>query len=226
MRPASHMPLAAMMMWKPVSFAIALLSSTVSVNRRCGEFKSRRDVDIRVEARRHVAENFGGADGERRIEKDRRRRHFAALHQIDKIDDQFLGAFDREGRDEQRALAACASRTSAASCARRALARDRRPVSVAVGGFGDDIVESRRRFRIGLQQLGVGADIAGGENAQRFPRWLFAGKLELDGGGPEQMSGVPIAGADARHHVDPCLVVDRRGRTAARRRHRPWCRSG
>ncbi len=50
-----------------------------------------------------LAEHFGGANGERRIEKDRRRRHLAALHQIDQIDDQFLGALDREGRNEQRA---------------------------------------------------------------------------------------------------------------------------
>ena len=50
MRPASHMPLAAMMMWKPVSLAIDLLSSTVSVKRRCGEFEQPVDVDIRIEA--------------------------------------------------------------------------------------------------------------------------------------------------------------------------------
>ena len=43
----------------------------------------------------------------RRIEKDRRGRNLAALHQVDQIDDQFLGALDREGRNEQGALAAC-----------------------------------------------------------------------------------------------------------------------
>ena len=114
MRPASHMPLAAMMMWKPVSFAIDLLSSTVSVNRRCGELEQAADIDIWVEARSVLAEHLGGADGERRIEKDRRRRDLSALHQVDEIDDQFLGAFDREGWDEQGALAAAASSTSAA----------------------------------------------------------------------------------------------------------------
>ena len=88
------------------------------MKRRCGELKS-RDVDLGVEARRVLAEDLGGADGQRRIEKDRRRRNFAALHQIDEIDDQFLGALDREGRDEQGAVAACGSRTSAARRARR-----------------------------------------------------------------------------------------------------------
>ena len=104
MRPASHMPLAAMMMWKPVSFAIALLSSTVSVKRRCGELQQPVDVDIGLEAAGMLPEHFGGANGERRIEKDRRRRHLAALHQVDQIDDQLLGALDREGRNEQRAV--------------------------------------------------------------------------------------------------------------------------
>ena len=69
-----------------------------------------------------LAKDFGGADRERRIEKDRGGRHLAALHQVDQIDDQFLGALHREGRNQQRALAAAASRTSAASRARRASA--------------------------------------------------------------------------------------------------------
>ena len=54
-----------------------------------------------------LAKDLGGADRERGIEKDRRGRDLAALHQVDQIDDQFLGALDREGRDQQRALAAC-----------------------------------------------------------------------------------------------------------------------
>ena len=101
------MPLAAMMIWKPVSLAIALLSSTVSVKRSCGEFEQPVDIDRRVETRGVLAKYFGGADRQRGIEKDRRGRHFAALHQIDQIDDQLLGAFDRESGNQQRALAAC-----------------------------------------------------------------------------------------------------------------------
>ena len=68
------------------------------------------------------AKNLGGADRERRIEKNRGGRHLAALHQVDQIDDQFLGALHRKGRNQQRALAAAASRTSADKRARRASA--------------------------------------------------------------------------------------------------------
>ena len=77
------------------------------------------DVDIGLQALGVLAEHFGGADGERRIEKDRRRRDVAALHQVDQIDDQLLCALDREGGNQQRAAGACAARTSAASRSRR-----------------------------------------------------------------------------------------------------------
>ena len=79
---------------------------------RLGEAQMRRieqaiDVDIRIEACGVLPENLRGANGQRRIEKDRRRRYLAALHQVDQIDDQFLGALDGEGRDEQGALGRC-----------------------------------------------------------------------------------------------------------------------
>ena len=54
-----------------------------------------------------LAEDLGGADRERGIEKNRSRRYLAALHQVNQIDDQFLGALHREGRNQQGALAAC-----------------------------------------------------------------------------------------------------------------------
>ncbi len=44
----------------------------------------------------------------------------------------------------------------------------RRPVGVAIGRFADHVVEVRRRLRIGLEQLGVRADVAGGEHADRL----------------------------------------------------------
>ena len=65
----------------------------------------------------------------RRIEKDRRGRNLAALHQIDEIDDQLLGALDRKGRDEQGAV----GRLRLANFGREVFAprlrRDRRPVA-------------------------------------------------------------------------------------------------
>ena len=86
---------------------------------------------------------------------------------------------------------------------------DRRPIAVAIGRFRNDVVEAGRRFGIRLQQLGVGADIAGGQHPQRLAAGAFAGKLELDRGRAEQMTGVPIARAHAGHGLEPGLVVDR-----------------
>ena len=105
--------------------------------------------------------------------------------------------------------AACAARTSAARCWRRDLRVDRRPVVVAVGRFANDIVQAGRRLRIGLQQLGVGAEIAGGEHPQRLAGRAFAGEFDFDRGRAEQMSGVPVARAHARHDLNPSLVIDR-----------------
>ena len=156
-----------------------------------------------------LAEHFGGADGERRIEEDRRRRNLAALHQVDQIDDQFLRALDREGRDEQRAAARMRRAHLRGEMLRGAIARHRRAVLVAIGRFADDVVEPGRRFRIGLQQLGVGAEIAGGQHAQRLAGFAFAGEFDLDRGRAEQMAGVPVARAHARHGLDPVLVIDR-----------------
>ena len=141
---------------------------------RLGEAQMRRaeqavDVDLAVEARGMFAEHLGGVNRQRRIEEDRRRRHFAALHQVDQIDDQFLGALDREGRNEQRALCAAASRTSAARRCAALLAAS------LLGGSGRHRSIPKSRSRIppapsgsGCEQLGVGADIAGGEQAQRL----------------------------------------------------------
>ena len=127
------MPLAAMMMWKPVSLAIALLSSTVSVQRKCGEPSSRATSISASWLVGMLAEYFGGADGERRIEKDRRCRHVAALHQIDQIDDQFLRALDREGRNEQRAAGGMGCAHLGGRCVAPRFARHRRTVLVAIG---------------------------------------------------------------------------------------------
>ena len=79
---------------------------------RFGEPQLRRvqqpaDVDAGSRLDGVLAKNLGGADRERGIEKDRRGRNLAALHQVDQIDDQFLGALHREGRNQQRALAGC-----------------------------------------------------------------------------------------------------------------------
>ena len=156
-----------------------------------------------------LPENFGGADRERRIEKDRRGRHIAALHQVDQIDDQFLGALDREGRNQQRAIGGVGgAHLGGQMLAPRSGVVDGRS-RVAIGRFRDDIIEAGRRLGIRLQQFGVGADVAGGKHAQRLAGRASLGELDLDGGGAEQVAGVPVARADARHGIEPGLIVDR-----------------
>ncbi len=51
-----------------------------------------------------LSEHLGRANGEGRIQEDRRCGHFAALHQVDEIDDQFLGPLDRKGWNEHGAF--------------------------------------------------------------------------------------------------------------------------
>ena len=159
-----------------------------------------------------LEEDLGGADRERRIEKNGSSRYLAALHQVNQIDDEFLGALHRKGRNQQWALASgCISDLSGQARAAR-IGCDRRTFAVAIGRFRDDIVEARRRLGIGLQQLGIRADVAGTENAERLSRSVFTGEFDLDRRGAEQMPGVPVARANARNHVDPFFVVDRRER--------------
>ena len=77
-------------------------------------------------------------------------------------------------------------------------------VGAAIGRFADDIIEAGGRFRIGLQHLVIGPDIAGKQNADG----LFAGllDLDLDRGRAQEMAGIPVARANARHRVDPGFV--------------------
>jgi hypothetical protein len=94
------------------------------------------------------------------VEKDRRRRHVAAFHQVDEIDDQFLGALDRESGDEQGAFRACGVAHLGCETLAALLRRRCRANPVAIGRFRNQIVEIRRRLRVGLEQFRVGADIA------------------------------------------------------------------
>ena len=59
-----------------------------------------RKIDIPTELRGVLAENVRGANGQRRIEKDRRLRNLVPLHQIDEVDDQLLGALNRKGGNQ------------------------------------------------------------------------------------------------------------------------------
>ena len=81
---------------------------------------------------------------------------------------KFLGALDRKGWNQQRALAGRGVADFLGETRAARIGRGRRPLPVAIGRFRDDIVEARRGLGIGLQQFGVGADVAGSENAQRL----------------------------------------------------------
>ena len=114
------------------------------------------------------------------------------------------------------------------------LRRDRWPLPVAVGGFRNDVIESRGRFRRGLQQLGVGADIAGSENPQRLSGFAFVRKLQArwrrsreDGRrsssgrgcpvGSRPIAGIRPPGKSSERREGVGLGVDRRDRGAASR---------
>ena len=82
------------------------------------------------------------------------------FHQIDEIDDQFLGAFNRESGDEQGAFCRRGVPDLDGETLTALLRRRRHANPVAIGRFRNDIVEPRGRLRIRLKQLGVGTDIA------------------------------------------------------------------
>ena len=109
---------------------------------------------------------FGGADSERGVQKDWRRGDFAALHQIDDVDDQLLSAFDREGGDEQRAFGGRGVTKHDGKMLAPCLRGRGRTIDVAVGRLGNHIIESRRCLRVGLEQLGIGTDVAGNQDSQ------------------------------------------------------------
>src|SRR3954447_9835318 len=90
-------------------------------------------VDCRVETSRVLAENFGGAYCERRIEKNRCGWNLAALHQIDQIDDQFLSTLHGEGGDEQRAFSRSGVTDFCGQACAACIGCDRRSHSVAIG---------------------------------------------------------------------------------------------
>jgi hypothetical protein len=69
-------------------------------------------------------------------------------------------------------------------------------IGVAGGRLRNKVVESRRRFRVRLEKLGVGADIAGGENSQWLAGQHLAGEFDFEGGGAQEVASIPVACAD------------------------------
>ena len=81
------------------------------------------------------AKYFRRADRQGRVEKDRRGRDLAALHQVDQIDNQFLGSLHGEGRNKHRALRCGGIAHLAGKVGAPVGGRGRRAIAVAIGGF-------------------------------------------------------------------------------------------
>ena len=117
------------------------------------------------------------------------------VHQLDEVGDQFLGALDREGGDEQRALLLRRLVHLAGEDLAAAILAALEAVTPAIGRLADHVIEIGGRLRIGLQHLVVGAEIAREQQAQRLRAILL--DLDLDRGRAQQVAGVPVARADA-----------------------------
>jgi hypothetical protein len=89
--------------------------------------------DIVIQARSVLAKHLGCADCERRIQKNRRGGDFSALHQADEVDDQFLGSFHRECRDQQGAVRGGGIANLSSEALSPLLRRDRLTHPVAIG---------------------------------------------------------------------------------------------
>ena len=116
------------------------LGNRLALIDRLGEPQLRRvqqpaEVDLGIEAFGVLAKHLGGADRQRRIEKDRSRRNVAAFHQVDQVDEKFLGALHRKGWNQQRALARCGVADFLGETRAARIGRRRRPLPVAVGRF-------------------------------------------------------------------------------------------
>ena len=105
-------------------------------------------------------ENRAGARRQWRVDEDRRPRHGTGLHEQVEVDQQFLRPLDGEGGNDQRAAGRGSATNDVAEHGSPLFGRNIRAVPVAIGRFADEIVDTGRTFRIGLQQLVTRSDIA------------------------------------------------------------------
>lgn len=111
MRPVSRMPEAAMTVWKPSIASSSVLSSSERVKCRGRNVQQRVAKGAAIcQFAGVLGEDHGGAGRQRVVDMDRDRRQFALLNQQRQIRDQFLRAFDREGRDQLRPGRRCLRR--------------------------------------------------------------------------------------------------------------------
>ncbi len=117
-----------------------------------------------------LSKYLGSPNGEWGIQKDRRRGHCTAFHQINEINDQFLSTFNGKGRNEHGALGdRCVANLDSQAFATGFGGRWR-AVGIAIGRLRNNIVKSSWRFWVRLEQLRVRTNVARGKNPQLLPR--------------------------------------------------------
>jgi hypothetical protein len=120
-----------------------------------------------------------------------------------------LRALDSKCRNEQRTAGGMGiAHFGGKMLASRGM-RNRRAVPVAIGRLGNNVIQPRRRLRIGLEQFRIGTDIARGQHPQRMAGCTLTGEFDLDRSRAKQMPRVPVPRAYARHDLDPALILDR-----------------
>ena len=102
-------------------------------------------------------------------------------------------------------LGCVAARTSSRSIRRRLFDGGAGPVRIAIGGLKQDVIEVPRPVRVRLQELVVGSDIAGEQEARRLLVTAMR-HLHLDGGRAEKMTRIPVAGAETGGDILPLAV--------------------
>ena len=157
-------------------------------------------------------EDGAGLRGQGRVDEDRDVRQFAGLHQLHEVDEKLLRPLDRERWDEQHPTRMHGRADLVAQHPAAALDGGAGAVRIAIGGFKEDVIEVSRPVRVRLQELVVGSDIAGEQEAHRL---LVAAvrHLHLDGGRAQKMTRIPVAGPEAGSDILP-LAVSHRAETA------------
>ena len=152
-----------------------------------------------------LGEDLRRLAGERRVDIDRDLGELALAHQLDEVADQLLRPLDREGRDEHRAPRIDRGADLVAEHDAAVLGGGVDAVAVAIGALAEDVVEAARPGRVRVEELVVGADVGGEEDADGA---LAVLRLDLDRGRAEEMAGVPEPRPDARQRLEPGRIAD------------------
>jgi len=162
-------------------------------------------VDVGVEAFRVEAEDFGGADGEGAVDVDGHVRNAVFAEEFVQHDEELLGAFDREGRDDDlpvflEGLVEDAAEGLAGIGIWFVFA-------AAVGAFHDDGVDVFRVFRVAQDVIGAAADVAREEEAAFEAGGEFV-EVENDLGGAEDVAGVDESDGDSVGDHHGAVVIE------------------